>query len=102
MIEITQEAAEQIKLSLEQEDTEGLALRVAATENADGSIHYGMGLDEPRDEDTTGNSMGVDYIIAPTSLTLLKDCRIDFVELEPGNKQFIFINPNDPDHKQSS
>ena len=33
--------------------------------------------------------------IAPRSLDLLEDATLDFVELHPGEFQFIFINPRD-------
>jgi Fe-S cluster assembly iron-binding protein IscA len=30
----------------------------------------------------------------------LKNTKLDYVELEGNDKQFIFINPNDPEHKK--
>lgn len=97
MITITPEAAKQIRHSAKEEHLEGLALRVAAKRNADGSIHYGMGFDdEGREEDLQFNSEGIDIVIAPVSIDLLNGTVIDFVELEPGNFNFIFMNPNDP------
>jgi iron-sulfur cluster assembly protein len=30
------------------------------------------------------------------SAELLKNTVLDFVEIEPGKQQFIFMNPNDP------
>jgi len=46
MIKITASAARQIKASANQGQMGGLAMRIAATQNSDGSIHYGMGFDE--------------------------------------------------------
>ena len=98
MIEITPEAAAQIKLSMQEGQTDGLVLRIAATRNDDNSIHYGMGFDEIKDSDISVNSSGVDIIVSPISSDLLKDTRLDYVELEPGKHQFIFLNPNDPEY----
>ena len=98
MIEITPEAAAQIKLSMQEGQTDGLTLRIAATRNDDNSIHYGMGFDEPKESDISINSSGIDVIISPISSDLLKDTKLDYVELEAGKYQFIFLNPNDPEY----
>ena len=99
MITVTEEAAKQIKLSARQGNTEGLPLRIAATRNEDDSIHYGMGFDESKEEDISITSREVDIIVSPISADLLKDTVLDFVELEPGKHQFIFMNPNDPSYQ---
>lgn len=98
MIKVTPEAARQIQLSAQQGNTENLSLRIAATKNSDGSFHYGMGFDENKDDDISINSEGISVIISPDSAELLKDTTLDFVELEPGKNQFIFMNPNDPSY----
>lgn len=98
MIEITAAAAAQIKLSIQEGANEGLALRIAATKNDDNSIHYGMGFDEPNESDISVNTSDIDIIISPISAELLKDAKLDYVELEEGKFQFIFLNPNDPEH----
>lgn len=102
MINITPTAAKQIIQSAKQGNTEGLALRVAATRNEDNSIHYGMGFDEEKDNDIKVKSDGIEVIISPVSADLLKDTTLDFVELEPGKHQFIFMNPNDPNYTPPS
>ena len=99
MITITPAAAAQIKLSAEQSKTEGMALRIAATRNADNSIHYGMGFDDAKEEDTSITTEDIEIIVSPASAELLKNTVIDFVELEPEKFQFIFMNPNDPSYK---
>ena len=98
MIEITPEAAAQIKLSIQEGQTDDLTLRIAATRNDDNSVHYGMGFDEPKESDISINSSGIDVIISPVSSDLLKDTKLDYVELEAGKYQFIFLNPNDPEY----
>ena len=99
MIKVTQEAARQIKLSARQGKAEGMPLRIAATRNEDDSIHYGMGFDDSKDDDISITSEDVEIVVSPVSAELLKDTVLDFVELEPGKHQFIFMNPNDPTYK---
>lgn len=96
MIKITPQAAKQIQLSAQQGKAENLPLRIAATRNEDGSIHYGIGFDESKEGDITVTSEGVNIIVSTLSSDLLKNTTLDFVELEPGKNQFIFMNPNDP------
>ncbi len=99
MITITPAAAAQIKLSAEQGKTEGMSLRIAASRNDDNSIHYGMGFDESKDDDVTVPVNDIEIIVSTSSVKLLKNTTIDFVELEPDKFQFIFLNPNDPNYK---
>ena len=102
MIKVTPAAAKQIQLSGQQGKTENLALRIAATKNDDGSIHSGIGFDENKEEDIPVTSEGIKIIVSPISANLLKDTTLDFVELEPGKNQFIFMNPNDPSYSPPS
>jgi len=99
MITVTPAAAAQIKLSAEQGKTEGMPLRIAASRNADNSIHYGMGFDDSKEDDITVSAGDIDVIVSSASAALLKNATIDYVELEPGKFQFIFLNPNDPSYK---
>ncbi|MCK5396120.1 MAG: iron-sulfur cluster assembly accessory protein [Gammaproteobacteria bacterium] len=102
MITVTPAAAEQIKLSVEQSEADGLSLRIAAQRNDDNSIHYGMGFDDSKDGDVTVVAGDIEIIVSASSAELLKDTTIDFVELEPEKFQFIFMNPNDPNYKPPS
>jgi iron-sulfur cluster assembly protein len=99
MIKITPRAARQIKLSAQQTKSEGMPLRIAASLNSDNSLHYGMGFDDSKQEDISITCEDIEIIVSPVSADLLKDTVLDFVELEPGNPQFIFMNPNDPNYK---
>jgi len=96
MITVTAEAAKQIKLSARQGKSEGMPLRIAASRNDDDSIHYGMGFDDSKEDDISVTSEDVEIVVSPVSAELLNDTVLDFVELEPGKHQFIFMNPNDP------
>lgn len=96
MFQITQSAAEQIKNSLTQTNAEGLALRIAAKSNKDGSIEYGMGFDDVKEEDLHFDQKDIVIVTDPASKELLEEATMDFVEIEPGDSQFIFLNPLDP------
>ena len=79
---------------------EGLALRVAAVRRPDQSLHYAMGFDDSQlDGDQVFQSEGIDVVVAASSYPLLSGMTIDFVELEPGQPSFIFLNPNDPNYQ---
>lgn len=98
MIKISPAAAEQVKLSAQQGKVEGMALRIAATKNSDGSLHYAMGFDETKEDDNRFTSEEVELVVAPDSMDLLNGTTLDYVELDGGNMEFIFLNPNDPDY----
>ena len=100
MITLTPQAAQQIRVAAREGHMEGMALRLAAKRNPDGSIHYGMGFDDVgREEDLRFTSEGIDVVIAPVSIDLLTGTTIDYVELEPGSFNFIFLNPSDPNYQ---
>ena len=97
MISLTSAALEQIKTSAAEGDLGSMPLRIAIKEQDDGSFHYAMGFDEQRlPGDTYLNFDGVDLVVSATSKDLAEGMTIDYVELEPGRQQFIFLNPNDP------
>ncbi len=95
MINVTPTAAKQVRAAADAADADGLALRIAARRDADGSLHYAMGFDEERDQDLRVASEGVDLVVAPGQRDLLAGMTLDYVEFEPGDFRFIFINPND-------
>jgi iron-sulfur cluster assembly protein len=102
MITITPEAAAQIRKASELSEAEDMYLRLAARREADGSIEYGMGFDDMSAQDQLYTSQGIDVLIADSCKDLLRGATLDFVELNPGESQFIFVNPNDPRHQAAS
>jgi len=97
MISLSAKALEQIKLSANQDDNNSLPLRIAIKEQDDGSFHYAMGFDEQRlPGDNFLNYDGVNLVVSEGSKDLADGMTIDFVELEAGKPEFIFLNPNDP------
>lgn len=102
MIKITPAAAEQISHSANESDSKDLPLRIAAKVAVDENIEYGIGFDEEKEGDIKFSSENIDVVIAPSSVDLLNGAVLDFVEIEPGNANFIFLNPNDPNFKPPS
>lgn len=99
MITITQAAAKQIRRSADSGNMEDLALRIAASRRPDGTIEYQMGFDEIARDDMLVNARGVDVVMRNDDKELLNGMTLDYVELEPGDFQFIFLNPNDPSYE---
>jgi iron-sulfur cluster assembly protein len=98
MFKVTTAAAEQVRIAAKQGGTEGLSLRLAAHQRPDGSIDYRMGFDNATDEDICTSCEGIDIIMAPEHVPLLAEATMDFVEMEPGQHHFIFLNPKDANY----
>jgi iron-sulfur cluster assembly protein len=100
MITITPAASKQIQASAAESGMEKPALRIAAKRMPAGNIDYGMGFDDhERDNDLVFKTGGIEVVIEPVSVDLLKNAVLDYVEMEPGEFRFIFMNPNDPDYR---
>lgn len=101
MIIITPHAAEQIFESArrQQMDPGSVYLRLAARLAENGAIEYGMGFDDKVADDLEVVASDVKILISPGSAELLTGATLDYVEINPGELRFIFINPNDPSHR---
>ena len=98
MFKVTSTAAQQVREAARQGGTEGMALRLAAQQRPDGTFEYQMGFDEATDDDICFSSEGVEVCIAPEYVPLLDVTVMDYVEIEPGEHRFIFLNPKDPSY----
>ena len=98
MFKLTSAAASQVLAAARQGGTEGMALRLAAQQRADGTLDYRMGFDEAGEDDICFSSEGVEICVAPEDVPLLDTATMDYVELEPGQFRFIFLNPKDPSY----
>jgi len=58
-----------------------------------------MGFDDMGAQDQIYTSEGIDVLISDSCRELLRGATLDFVELNPGQSEFIFLNPNDPRHQ---
>lgn len=102
MITITPEAAAQIRHSAEHTGSQGMHLRIAVRREEDGTFVYGMGFDKMGTDDALFASEGINILVTNASKDFLMGATLDFVEIAPGERQFIFINPNDPAHAAAS
>ena len=97
MIKLSPEAAKEILISAEQNNMPSVPLRIAIKKQDDGSFHYAMGFDEQRlPGDVFVNIDKINMVVSEKSKDLAEGMTIDYVELEPGKLEFIFLNPNDP------
>lgn len=99
MLTITPQAAAQIRNASEQSDSEDMYLRLAAKREDSGDIEYAIGFDDMGGQDQVYTSEGIDVLISESCKELLRGVTIDYVEISPGQYEFIFINPNDPRHQ---
>jgi len=93
MIKITDSAAAQIRVANNNPDVFDLILRVAAYQEDDGGVNYGMGFDTEREADEHLVVNGIEILIAASSTPYLQGVTLDFVEMNPGDQRFIFIPP---------
>ncbi len=98
MFKVTPAAAEQVRNAAKQGGTEGMALRLAAQKHADGTYDYRMGFDEANEDDIRITSEGIEIVMAPEYVPLLDNTTLDFAQLDDGDAQFIFINPDDANY----
>lgn len=93
MIKITDSAAAQIRVANNNPDVFDMILRVAAYQEDDGGVNYGMGFDQEREADEHLVINGIEVLIAASSTPYLQGVTLDFVEMTPGDLRFIFIPP---------
>lgn len=92
MFTLTSAAAKQIHQAAAASGAQDMALRIAARQESDGSIGYGMGFDDSGENDMKLLLEGVAVLIAEQHRELLDDTVLDFVELAPGEFNFIFMD----------
>lgn len=99
MIKVSDSAAKQVHISLEQMGTEVTPLRIAIKVQEDGSFHYNMGFDDNKHEgDKTFVEKDINFVVDAASLPLIGGMTMDYVEIE-GKQEIVFLNPNDPHFK---
>ncbi len=91
MFNVTTAAAQEILAAAERSDAVGMGLRVAARQMSDGSLDYGMGFDEAREDDEPAVFDGLTVLVGAPSKPLLAGTVLDYVEVAPGHFDFIFL-----------
>ncbi len=89
---LTPSAAQEILAAAARSDAVGMALRVAARALPEG-IDYGMGFDEATDDDDVSVYHGLTVLVGAQSRPLLAGTVLDYVEIDAGRHDFIFIGP---------
>lgn len=89
---VTPAAARKILAAAARSDAVGMALRVAARPMP-GGIDYGMGFDEATADDDVSVSHGLTVLVGTPSRRWLDGTTLDYVEIEAGRHDFIFIGP---------
>jgi len=92
---VTPAASQEILAAAERSSAAGMALRVAARQVADGSLEYGMGFDEEREDDEPVEFDGLTVLLGSPSKPLLDGTVLDYVEVSPGHHDFVFIPPRE-------
>lgn len=95
MFNVTSSAAHEILAAAARSDAAGMALRIAARQLGDGSIEYGMGFDEEREDDEPAAFDGLTVLLGSPSRPLLEGTVLDYVEVGPGQFDFVFIPPGE-------
>src|SRR3990167_3132262 len=96
MFSMTMSAATEILAAAARSDAAGMALRVAARQIADGSLEYGLGFDDEREDDQKLNVGELTVLVGSPSVPLLADTVLDYVEGAPSQFDFVFMPP--PSH----
>lgn len=93
MITLSPRAANQVRSMQSELHDPQKRLRVFVETGGCSGFQYGMSFDEPKPEDQSFESEGVQLVVDPTSLAYLNGCSIDFDDGLHG-KGFEIKNPN--------
>lgn len=94
MFSMTTSAATEILAAAARSDAAGMALRVAARQIADGSLEYGLGFDDEREDDQKLSVGELTVLVGSPSLPLLAGTVLDYVEVAPSQFDFVFMPPS--------
>lgn len=99
MIKVSDAAAKQVGISLEQMGDAEVPLRIAIKVQENGSFHYNMGFDSNiSEDDKTFDEKRITFVVDAATLPLIGGMEMDYVEIED-EMQIVFLNPNDPYYK---
>ena len=90
---ITEKAAEKVKVAMEKQGREGVALRLYVSGGGCGGFQYGLAFDEKNDGDHLIEAHGVKVLVDEQSAQYLDGSEVDYVESVMG-EGFMVNNPN--------
>ena len=91
-LQLTPAAAREILAAADRSGATGSPLRVAARPTREG-VGFTMGFDDARTDDAVTVVEGLTVLVAPDSRDWLAGAVLDFVELDDGSRDFIFVQP---------
>ncbi len=91
MFSVTEAASAEILAAAQRSQAQDMALRVAARRQADGTLSFGMGFDDWREQDEATEVGALRVLVGASSRDLLADHCLDYVEVEPGRFDFVFL-----------
>lgn len=93
MITLTEVASAKVKDFIKAQSRDDLALRVYVKPGGCSGFSYGMGLDEPREDDSTLDVDGVRVVVDPQSVRFVEGAVVDYKDTMMGGG-FAITNPN--------
>ncbi|MBI4971984.1 MAG: iron-sulfur cluster assembly accessory protein [Candidatus Omnitrophica bacterium] len=93
MVNVTTQAAQEIKRLLDEQKEPGITLRVAVKGGGCSGLSYALGFDKQLDGDKVYESSGIKVIVDPQSDPYLDGATLEFVDGLEG-RGFKFTNPN--------
>jgi len=93
MINVTENAVQQLRSLLEGQPKAGKGLRVQIVKGGCSGLHYEMALDEKKAADAVVQCDGVEFFIDNESAQYLRDATLDFRDGLTG-VGFHIVNPN--------
>ncbi|MHB1575535.1 MAG: iron-sulfur cluster insertion protein ErpA [Candidatus Dormibacteria bacterium] len=93
MITVSEQALDQLKQLLQQQENQAMGLRVYVTPGGCTGFSYGMGFDDaPASDDEVTEQEGIKVFVDPYSATYLEGAEIDYVDSLMGGG-FTVHNP---------
>ncbi|MEE9585736.1 MAG: iron-sulfur cluster assembly accessory protein [Nitrososphaerales archaeon] len=95
ILEVSEDAAENIKQFLKRKDLPSAGLRISAERNECGCVNYQLKIeDSPKNGDRVMEDQGLKIFIDKASIKLLRGAKMSFTKT-PEDEGFTFTNPND-------
>jgi iron-sulfur cluster assembly protein len=91
-LHLTPAAAREILAAAGRSGAGGSPLRVAARPTP-GGIAFTMGFDDAKPDDVVAVVEGLTVLVGPDSRDWVVGAMLDFVELDDGSRDFIFVQP---------
>ena len=93
-LSLSESAARRVAVLLEQEDSDGIMLRVSVSGGGCSGFQYAFSLDsDVKDDELVVERNGVSMVVDQISLMYIAGSEVDFIE-NIGGSYFVINNPN--------